>query len=253
MRRTAITLLCCIFMYIGYMYTLPDTETGIPAAQAAAQPRITATITIPAISMYAVSLGSFDTETEALPYAAMYSTRGAAGCIVETDTGWELLGAGFFSAGEANAACRRQTEDENIPARTILYSSDETHISLTATRAQAEAITYALTLLESVPKELLQISAQVDSGKLTPDTARSLIALRHTEVKNALDILTSELGNTADIFSRMTETGLMELEERLRIFTSDDPPSGLAASSLMKQCALDTILFLTGMSGTLSR
>ena len=253
MRRTAIALLCCILMYSGYMYTLPASENDMPAAHAAAQPRITANITIPAISFYAVSLGSFETETEALPYAAMYSARGAAGCIVETDSGWELLGAGFFSSGEANAACRRLADDENIPARTILYGSDATRVSLTASRSQAEAITAALSLLESIPKELLQISVQVDSGKLTPDTARSLIAMRHTDVLHALETLSAELGNTADIFSRMTETGLMELEERLRIFTESEPPSGLAASSLMKQCAIDTTMFLINMSGSLSR
>ena len=253
MRRTAAAILCCIMMYACYMYTLPESVNDTTVAQAAAQPRITASITIPAISLYAVSLGSFDTETEALPYAAMYSARGAAGCIVETDSGWEILGAGFFSSGEANAACRRLTEEENIPARTILYAGKETRISLTASRTQTEAITTALAILESIPKELLQISAQVDSGQLDPDTARSLIAMRHNEVLHALEILTSELGNTADIFSRMTETGLMELEERLRIFTTDDPPSGLAASSLMKQCAIDTTLFLINMSRTLSR
>ncbi len=253
MRRTVICILCCLFMYGCYMYTLPETENASSAVQAAAQIRIPAKITLPAIRLYAVSLGSFDTETEALPYAAAYALRGAAGHVVETETGWEILGVGCDSDSDAERICRQLSENENIPARTVLFTADETVISLTAAQSQTDAIANALELMESIPAELSQLAAQIDSGKCPSETARTLISTRYTEAGRVLETLSAELGTTADIFCRMTETGLMELEEKLQIMSSKDAPGGLVLSSLMKQCSLETTLYMINMMNTLSR
>lgn len=252
MRRTTLYLIACMLAYFLYMYTIPAENTAV-SAQAAAQPRISAKISLPAVRLYAVSLGNFETQSEALPFAAACAARGAAAYIAETTSGWEILGAGFPDAGDAESVCRRLKENENIDARVVLFSADAMSMSLTATQSQADAITRALELMHEIPEELNKLSAQVDSGLCTPDTAKSLIDIRRTEVSRALEQLSRELGTTADIFSRMTETGLIDLAESLDMMCSPDAPSGLMLSSLMKQCALETTMYMINMINTLSR
>jgi len=253
LRKTILCLISCLVMYFAYMYTLPGGSVPAEIAPAAAQPRISARISLPAVRLYAVSLGSFDTQSEALPYAAAYSARGAAGCIVETDSGWELLGAMCETDGEAESVCRRLDADEAISAHVVFFSAEGMDISLSAAQSQADAIKRALELMNDIPGELSALAAQVDSGMCTPDTARSLAAIRNTEAGRTLETLSSELGATADIFSRMTETGLTELHASLGVICAEDGPGGLMLSSLMKQCAIETRLYMYNMLITLSR
>lgn len=252
MRRTLICLLSCLMMYGLYMYTLPAADPAAETANTSAQPRVSARITIPAVRLYAVSLGRFDTQTEGLPYAAAYSARGAAGCLVETENGWELLGAGYPTSAEADSACAGIKANESIPANVVLFSADSAQVSVSATQSQTSALTRALELLESVPAEIAGLSRMIDSGTCDPETARSLAAARYTEISGELEKLSAELGATADIFCRMTETGLYELCESLRVICAEGAPSGLQLSSLMKQCSIETTLYMVNMLHTLS-
>lgn len=251
MRRTFAYLLACLLMYCTYMHTL-----DLSAAEtypAAAQARINSTVSLSPVRMYAVSLGLFETQTEARPRAGMYTARGAAGCMVETDGGFELLGAIYPDEAEAASVCHRLNEAENIPARVVPCTADGIDISVTATSAQTDAIAAAIEFMEYVPGELIAISGRVDAGLCTPRTAVSLISVMLTEGLRLRDELSRELGVTADIFSRMVETGLIDMCDSLAYICSEDAPGGLMLSSLMKQCAIDTILYMINMQHTLSR
>ena len=251
MRKTFLYLMACLVMYCVYMNTLDF--TAAETTPAAAQPRISARISLPKVRMYAVSLGNFDSETEARPRAAAWAVRGAAGRIIETDSGYEVLGAMFDSEAEAASVCSRLSAGEDIPARVILYSAEGMDISITATQSQSEAITDALTIMTDYPVLMLSLAAQVDSGQCTPETARSLISIMYTDAVRTRERLSDELGATADIFSRMVETGLMDMCASLGSMCGDDAPGGLMLSSLMKQCAIDTTLYIINMQNTLSR
>lgn len=252
MRRTVLCLIMAMMMYGVYMYTLPE-STGGDAAMASGGAQISAQVTLPAKRLYAVVLGRYDTEAEARPDAAAYALRGAAGSIVETEDGWVILGMGYDSDSEAGSVCAQLRNNEDIGAQVMLFSAEEVRMALTATRAQAEAITGALDILEDVPGELYQLAAQIDSGQCDTSTARSLMAVKHTECARARDGLTAALGTTADIFSRLVETELMELCDMLAIVADDGGPRGLSFSSWLKQGALETELGMIALMKAVGR
>ena len=67
------------------------------------------------------------------------------------------------------------------------------------------------------------------------------------------DRLSDALGNTADIFSRLVETELMELCDMIAIVGDEEGPRGLSFSSWLKQAALETELGIVNLMNTLSR
>lgn len=252
MRRTIICLFMAIMMYGVYMYTLPAPAAD-HAAMAAAEPQISAQIVLPQKRLYAVALGTYDTEEEARPDAAAYALRGAAGLIVEINDGWAILGAGYSSDGEAASVCSQLRHNEDISAQVMLFSADELRIGLTAARTQTEAITGALDMLEDTPKALMQLAAQIDSGQCSTGTAQSLMAVKHTECLKKQEALSSSLGSTADIFSRLVETEMMELCDMLSVVAAEDGPRGLSFSSWLKQSALETELGVISLMNAISR
>ena len=252
MRRTVICLIMALAMYGAYMYTLPA-EIPEEAAMASVGAPVSAQLTLPAKRVYAVALGLYDSEEEARPDAAAYALRGAAGYIVETNDGWALLGAAYASEGEAASVCSQLRRDEYIDAQVILFSADEVRIGLTAARAQTDVISEALDMLEDIPGELMQLAAQIDAGQCGTDTAQSLMAVKHTECVNLRDRLSDALGNTADIFSRLVETELMELCDMTAIVGDEECPRGLSFSSWLKQAALETELGMISLMNALNR
>lgn len=250
MRRTFLCLIASILMYGLYIYTLPAGDDG-GAAQAAAEPRVSAQIVMPSVRLYAVALGVYDSEAEARPDAALYADRGAAGCIVETDDGWALLGAGYSSDGDAGSVCAQLRSGEGIDAQVMLFSADEVRVSMTATQGQANAVQNALEIIFTLPDDLSALSQQIDRGECDAATARALLAMRYTEARGVLDELSLALGDTADIFCRTVETLLDDTCAQLGEMCADGGPTGLALSSLMKQCSLETRLGLINMMNAL--
>ena len=252
MRRTVFCLILALAMYVSYMYTLPGDDGG-SAAMASGEAQISAQVVLPAKRLYAVALGVYDTDEEARPDAAAYSLRGAAGHIVETESGWAILGAAYSSEGEAGSVCAQLKSDEDIPAQVMLFSAEEVRIALSATQTQTEAITGALDVLEDMPGELYMLAAQIDAGQCDTATARSLAAVKRTRCEEARDALTEALGTSADIFSRLIETELMELCDMMKIISGDDGPRGLSFSSWLKQAALETELGMIDMMHAMGR
>lgn len=252
MRRTLVCLMLAIAMYGIYMYTLP---ASVPqeAAMASGEAQINSHITLPAKALYAVVLGVYDTEEEARPDAAEYALRGAAGTIVETNDGWALLGAGYRTEGEAASVCAQLRSNEDIDAQVMLFSADEVRISLTATRTQTEAIAAALDIMDDMPDTLMQLAAQLDGGGMNTATSRTLTAAALTEAEATRDTLSAAIGTTTDIFSRLTETKIMEFCDTLKLISDDDGPRGLSFSSWLKQCSLETELGIIGLMNTMSR
>lgn len=233
------------------MYTLPAPPGDAAMTSSGAQ--ITTQVTLPEKKLYAVALGMYDTQSEARPYAAEYAQRGAAGVIVETGEGWALLGAGYDSEAEAGSVCAQLRANEDISAQVIMFGADEVQISLTASRVQAEAIIAALDILGSMPAELMQLASQLDRSEINAATARTLTAVALAESACTRDALISALGTTADIFSRLTETEIMELCCMLETAADGDGMRGLGLSSWLKQCALETELGIIGLMNTVSR
>jgi len=252
MRRTVLCLIMAMAMYGIYMYTLPDT-TPDEAAMASGEAQISAQLVLPEKKLYAVVLGTYDSEDEARPDAAAYSLRGAAGMIIETNSGWALLGSGYNTEGEAASVCAQLRSGENIDAQVMLFSADELRVSVTATHSQTEAIRSALDILDEIPAKLMQLAAQLDDGSLNTSTARTLVSVELTETIAARDALTAALGTTADIFSRLTETEIMELCDMLSVIADEAGPRGLSLSSWLKQCALETGLGKIDLMNTISR
>lgn len=252
MRRTFLWLMSSIIMYCIYVYSLPPVPAAATAVQADAGARISAQLTLPARHIYAVTLGIFDTEDEARLAAAGYALRGAAGCTVEVENGWALIGAGYPEEGDAASVCAQLRSSEDIDAQVLIFGADDVRLSMTATRPQADRITAALKLLDDVPAELMSLAGQLDSGACDAATVRSLIAIRATDAETLLAQLSAELGNTSDIFCRMVETRLIELHEKLAYMCGEASPTGLMLSSHMKQCAIETWLDMINMMHTLS-
>lgn len=252
MRRTLICLMLAVAMYGVYMYTLP---ASVPqeAAMASGEAQVNSQITLPAKALYAVVLGVYDTEDEARPDAAAYALRGAAGTIVETNDGWALLGAGYRTEGAAASVCAQLRSNEDIDTQVMLFGADEVRISLTATRTQTEAIAAALDMLEDMPDTLMQLAAQLDRGDINTATSRTLAAAALTEAEAARDALSAAIGTTADIFSRLTETEIMEFCDTLRLISGEDGPRGLSFSSWLKQCSLETELGMIALMDAMSR
>lgn len=250
MRRTFLCLIASILMYGIYIYTLPAMDDA-GAAQAAAEPRVSQQIVMPSQRLYAVALGVYESETQARPEAALYACRGAAGCIVETEEGWALLGAGYSSDADAGSVCAQLISGEGIDAQVMLFSADELRVSMTATQFQYSAVQNALDIIFALPDELSALSEQIDRGECDAATARALIGIRYTEASGALNELSAALGDTADIFCRMVETLTDETCAHLGEMCADGGPTGLALSSLMKQCALETQLGLINMMNAL--
>ena len=249
MRRTFLCLLSSLIMYCFYIYTLPAQAPAATAAVTGDSAQISADIVLPSKRLYAVTLGIFDTEDEARLTAAGYALRGSAALITETQTGWTILGAGFNTNSEAASVCAKLRTNENIDASVMLFSADEVHLSMTSTAAQADSVSAALMLLSEIPAELSALSAQLDSGTCNTATVQTLISARTTEASGLLENLSNQLGTTADIFCRMVETSLTELTASLT--TMSDGPTSLTLSSLMKQCALETVLNTINMMRTL--
>ena len=251
MKRTFLWLSMSIIMYGIYLYTLPMPAAVDSVAQASTQARITARITLPQTRMYAVSLGTYDSAEEARPDAARYAQRGAAGCVIETDGGWSLIGAAYDTDGEARSVCERLNSAEGIDAEVILFSADEVRLSVSAAASQTEALAGALDALSDIPGELMELSGSIDRGDCAPGTARSLLALKSGELSELRAQLETELSDTADIFSRMVETRLNDLCLKIQAASAEDGPAGLALSSALKQCAVETWLDMISMMHTL--
>ena len=251
MKRTFLWLAMSIIMYGIYMYTLPFPDTAGTEAQAAAQTRVSARIVLPKIKLYAVSLGTYDTEEEARPDAARYSLRGAAGRIVETDTGWALLGAAYDSDADARSVCARLNSSEGIDAQVVLFTAEEVRLSVNAAVSQTEALSAALEALNTTPGELMSLSETIDSGACDAGTVRSLLNVRAGELDRLRKQLEIALGDTADIFSRMVETRIIDLCEKISSAAAENGPAGLLLSSALKQCAIDTRLDMISMMNTL--
>lgn len=252
MRRTVLCLIMALAMYGIYMYTLP-VKAPDETAMASGEAQISVQIVLPEKKLYAVVLSTYDSEDEARPDAAAYSLRGAAGTIIETHSGWALLGAGYTTEGEAASVCAQLRSAENIDAQVMIFSADEVRISVTATHSQTEAIRSALDILDEIPITLMQLAAQLDDGSLNTATARTLVSVELTETLAARDALSAALGTTSDIFSRLTETEIMELCDTLSIISDESGPRGLSMSSWLKQCALETALGQIDLMNTISR
>lgn len=238
MRRILLPLIAVALAYCAYLTTMPAPVMQAVTAAGDNSPRITREITLPARNIYAACLGRYDNEMDARIEAARLTARGAAGIVRADDGGYAVLGAMYDTQGDAGSVCRRLSREEDIDATVLVCVSAALKLRVTASETQLIAMESALSLLESIPGELNELSYQLDGGRMAADTARALISVMYTDVSNADAGLKAAARGTGDRFC----LALCDLTDGLRIalehMCAPDGPDGLMLSSEMKNVAM---------------
>lgn len=246
MRRIILPLIAVAAAYCAYMTTLPAPVRRAAAVMAEDQPRATREITIPAASIYAVCLGEYDDISVARAEAARLAERGAAGCVRKNGESYAVLGAAYDTQGDAGSVCRRISREEGMDAGVIHYQADALRLRVTAVEGQLEAMEGALSLIQTIPEELNELSYRLDGGELAADTAQTLIAVMSTGAADANERLKQAAQGTSDSFCLELCYLMEELCGALELMRSERS-GALEMSSAMKSAAICAQLGMADM------
>ena len=194
-RPTALALAValCVTMLVVYVLTLDVKGADVKGADAvesmAAAPRVTREIAFDALAGWAVSMATCESPQAARLQASAWVSRGAAGCLYQSDGQWRVLGALYESRKEAERVSKRLSEEEGIPAEVVLLDARGLTLRVTAPQTQIDALSGADALLRRQIEQLGQMALQLDKGEINPEAARALCALAATEAEKQADLL----------------------------------------------------------------
>ena len=177
-RQLAAAFAVMAAMGLIYLGTLTTPE-AVPAGSE----RITQNVTLAALDGVMLQMDVCDSAQSARISAARLTGRGSAG-YVRTDDGYRVLG--IWSQTQSEAENMQTTLAENgVPTELYVCNGQTLTLKVTADAAQIEALTAALHAVEMAAVQPGRIAAQMDSGTMTADRARGMMAMLLADVQAA--------------------------------------------------------------------
>ncbi|MBR6186661.1 MAG: SPOR domain-containing protein [Clostridia bacterium] len=174
-------------------------------------PRAETTLTLPAQSWYALQLGAFDEISGAEALAALFQSRGAAGCILKKDQ-YLVLAAAYETRSGAQSVQMKLKNQHQVDTVIVEITRPEITFRLSGRKDSLDALRDALDALHEASGHLSGLSLLLDRGEGTRQQA--LDALRSE--KNTVDMLKARLQS---LFSQSAHPTVSEITRILDDFS----------------------------------
>lgn len=233
----ALTALCAAFKLAGGQIdvTLPAFARGT----ADGAPSVTREIVFPGETWYALQLGAYQYEEQAISAARGDPARGAAGHVYGKDGGWRVLASAYAARAEAQRVLTLLRDAHGVDAATYLIERPSVTLRLRGVQAQIDSAAAAVDYLRSAAKRLAALSESIDDRTAGEDTARKALASERDTVASLLKSLRSNFhGADAEAVKWLTDT-LSSLESALAAALSVKGDAQLGAA--VKNCLLTVI------------
>ncbi len=214
--------------------------------------RVTREVSIDALGTHLISFGAYDTAPSAQIEAARYVSRGAAGYVLEYNSGKQVIGAGYDDESEAQAVCAQLQKSEGIAASVISLSAPGVTMRMTAGSAQIDAFLAAEQAVRSAALAVGQLSFSLDRGEATAVQAGNVIKTHSDRVDGALKALRAQFARQShemfDGLEQLMEDMLEQMEKMQK------ETGAMALSSRLKYCYIDArvrqIEWMNDLSGS---
>ena len=232
-----LTMLCV------YLLTL-----GIPAAPEASiassgdAPRVTEEVSFPAVEAHFVSLGRFDTATEARIEAARYVPRGAAGYVLETVDGFLVLGAAYEDKAEAESVARALSQSEGLSCGVYTECADGVRLRITASEADIALVADTEALLRGLAAETRSLALGLDGGETEAGAARTLLNLAASRLEDALSRLRAIPGVGEDAVTARLLAMTEQFRAALFVLSGENSENTLSLSAKIKYNSINITL-----------
>ena len=243
-RPTALAWSIALAVTMLAVYTLTWTAARPRAAQVSAAPRVTREVALEELEGWCVTLGAFEDAARARVEAAGCAGRGAAGCVVEAEGAWHVLGAMYDSEREARRMADRLREKDGLQAEVLPLRAEALRLRVTAPEPQIEQIEAADALLAEQTVRLADMALQLDRGQLQPDAARTLCALTATEAQAAAEKLSLFPGAADDPLCAGLTRRLTALAAQLNAVAQTRQTAPAALSGMIRLAGIDDFIGL---------
>ena len=237
----AVAVALCVTMLVVYVLTLNLKGPDVVESMAAA-PRVTRQIEFMPLEGWGVVMARCESEQEARLQASAWVGRGAAGCVVQWDGKWVVLGAVYASEKDARRIAGRLSEDEGLAAGTLRMRAEGLTLRITAPQAQIDAIAAADALLRKQADQLGSVALQLDRGEIGPDAARTLCALAATEGGDAAKAVGGIPGAADNALCLGLYQRLLSLSEMHKTVAGSARASGASLSGMLRCAQVETFV-----------
>ena len=118
-------------------------------------------IFIPKLEWYLIQLGAYSTAEAAQQQAKLYTSRGAAGFILEDDR-FRVIAAAYATQQDAETIRARLGESQGIETYIYRLSTDEVELNVTAAAGQIQALQHGFDALHAALVETGRLSIELD-------------------------------------------------------------------------------------------
>ena len=237
------TLALMLTMLCVYLLTL-----GLAAAPEAAidsnsgAPRVTEETSFAAAEAYFVSLGRFETDTEARIEAARYTPRGAAGYVLETADGFLVLGAVYEDRAEAESVARALSQSEGLDCAVYEEHADGARLRVTGAEADIALVTGAEALLRDLAGETRDLALQLDRGETDSGAARTLLSVAASRLEDILSRLRSVSGAQENPVTARLLAMAEQFRASLFVLSGENTQNTLSLSAKIKYNSINITL-----------
>ncbi len=232
-----LTMLCVYLLTLGLALA---PEAAIDAGDGA--PRVTEEVSFGSAEAYFVSLGRFDTATEARIEAARYTPRGAAGYALETADGFLVLGAVYENRAEAESVARALSQSEGLDCGVYEERADGARLRVTAAQEDIALVTGAEALLRDLAGETRDLALQLDRGEMDAGAARTLLNVAAGRLEEAL----TRLRNVPGAQDNPVTARLLAMTEQFRaalfVLSGENTQNTLSLSAKIKYNSINITL-----------
>ncbi|MDR1570007.1 MAG: SPOR domain-containing protein [Oscillospiraceae bacterium] len=189
--------------------TNPHPEsTAVPLPQESST-SADATLTLERQSWYAIQVGSYESQEEALAEADSLRKRGGAGYVYQNGS-YRLLVACYPSQEEAEEVRAKLQNNQEFSSPALYhFVSDEILLHIVATPMQSSALSQGYALLPEMIRELSRLSLALDRNTMDADAVRAAAGTNLSRANALISTMNTALSASNHPLTR----GLMELLE----------------------------------------
>lgn len=217
----------------------PAAPVVTPDPNSAQGTRVTDSVYYPALTLYAIQLGAYDTEDAARIEASRYVGRGSAGYVMH-DTRYRVLGA-LYEKREQAVEVRDQLSAQKVESYVYSFGADAVELRVTAQRAQIDALQAGMQAFRNEAAALSAVSFAMDRGESTVAEALDAIAAQSERLDQANRALSAVAGRKPNPVAAGLIVQLQSLSQRMIQLTADDAVAPMALSSKIKHAYIESM------------
>lgn len=146
--------------------------------------KISETIKVEPLSIFAIQMGAFSTEENANELAEEIQTRSGGGYIIK-DEYYRVLAVGYMAEGDTNKV-KEQLKEQNIESQVYRISCPGANMQVTASAEKIEGVKSAYSLWRAQIEDMENIVKDLDGQAITGDKAHSKIVDMRDEMEDKL-------------------------------------------------------------------